>query len=57
MSWLDFISRMTGSLAWPLAAIIGALLLRRPIANLLAHAPLKRLKAGPIEVEIDRTLG
>lgn len=56
MSWLDFISRMTGSLAWPLAAVIGVLVFRRPITNLLAHAPLKRFKAGPIEVEIDRSL-
>lgn len=47
---------MTGSLAWPLATIIGVLVLRRPIANLLAQAPLKRLKAGPFEVEIDRGL-
>lgn len=45
---------MTGSLAWPLAIVIGVLVLRRPIANLLAQAPLKRLKAGPFEVEIDR---
>jgi hypothetical protein len=56
MSWLDFISRMTGSLAWPLVTVIGVVVLRRPIANLLANAPLKRLKAGPIEVEIDRSL-
>lgn len=56
MSWLDFISRVTESLAWPLATVIGVLVLRRPIANLLAHAPLKRLKAGPFEVEIERGL-
>jgi len=56
MSWLEFISRMTGSLAWPLAAVIGILIFRRPIKDLLTRAPLKRLKAGPFEVEIDRSL-
>ncbi|MGH3864546.1 MAG: hypothetical protein ACRDQ4_00135 [Pseudonocardiaceae bacterium] len=56
MSWLDFISRMTGSLAWPLATVVGVLVLRQPITNLLAHVPLKRIKAGPFEVEIDRSL-
>lgn len=56
MSWLDFISRMTGSLAWPVAAIVGTAILRRPIATLLTSGPLRRVKAGPFEVEIDRSL-
>lgn len=56
MSWLDFISRLTGSLAWPLTAVIGVFILRRPIAALLTQTPVKRLKAGPFEVEIDRSL-
>ncbi len=30
--------------------------LRRPVANLLGQASLKRLKGGPFEVEIDRGL-
>lgn len=56
MSWLDFIARMTGSLAWPMVAVVVVLILRKPIITMLTTGPLKRIKAGPLEVEIDRGL-
>lgn len=56
MSWLEFIARMTGSLAWPVATAVGVFVLRQPLGRLLTSLPLKRLKAGPFEVEIDRSL-
>ncbi len=56
MSWLEFIARMTGSLAWPVATAIVVLVLRQPLGLLLTSLPLRRLKAGPFEVEFDRGL-
>lgn len=54
MNWLDFITRMTNSLAWPAAAVVLAFALRRTIGSWFKQPPNK-LKAGPVEMEWDRT--
>jgi hypothetical protein len=51
----QFIASVVGSLAWPGAVVVIALLFRRQLAALLA-SPVKRLKAGPVELEFDRVL-
>ncbi len=50
----DFISSIVGSLAWPLSAIIIAILLRNPISRLLAR--LGKIKYGEIEAEFTKGL-
>src|SRR5215468_8081633 len=50
MSGFEFGSRLTDSLAWPVFALLIVLVLRRPLAELLARRPLSRMKAGPFEV-------
>ena len=52
MDALTFISKLVDALAWPLAAVVLVLLLRRQI---VALAPfIRRLKAGPLEAEFER---
>jgi hypothetical protein len=55
MSILQFIASLASSLSWPLAVLAIAILFRVKIAELLSGG-ITRLKAGPIEVEWDRTL-
>jgi hypothetical protein len=56
VSWLEFISSMTGALAWPLIIVIVLLSFRKAITKLLPD--LRRLKAGPtgLEMEWERKL-
>jgi hypothetical protein len=56
MNWFDFVARMTSSLAWPVAAVALALALRRTFGGWLTQRPSK-VKAGPVELEWDRTAG
>ena len=56
MSGFEFGSRLTDSLAWPVFALLIVLVLRRPLAELLARRPLSRMKAGPFEVEWERVI-
>lgn len=44
--------RALGTFAWPVAAIVIALLFRTQISHLLSHG-VRRVKAGPFEVEWD----
>jgi hypothetical protein len=55
MSILQFIASLASSLAWPLVVLAIAVLFRVKIAELLSGG-ITRLKAGPIEVEWERTL-
>ncbi len=55
MSVLEFIASLIGSLAWPLVVVVVALLFRSKIIELLTPA-IRRLKAGPFEVEWDRAI-
>lgn len=50
MTWREFIASLADSLAWPVSAAVVVFLLRRQLAGLL-EAPVKRWKAGPVEVE------
>lgn len=53
MNWMSFVSSLVQSLAWPAGTVGVVLLLRQPIGELLSHG-IRRLKAGPVEVEFDR---
>lgn len=55
MDTLEFIASLVRSLAWPLAATILVVILRKPLASILAGRS-GRLKAGPLEMEWDRLL-
>lgn len=55
MSWLEFFATIIGSLAWPVAAVVVALVFRKQLRALLS-GPLSRVRAGPLEVEWDRQL-
>ncbi len=53
---MEFVSSIVGSLAWPVAAVVAALVFRRQLRDVLGHR-LHRLKAGPLEMELfDRKL-
>lgn len=56
VSWLEFASQVINALGWPAAAVAAALILRRPLATLVADPALKSLKAGPFEAAWDRAL-
>jgi hypothetical protein len=49
MGWLDFVASLVGSLAWPFAAVIIALVFHKQIATLLAK--VKTLKWGDAAVD------
>jgi hypothetical protein len=55
MNGLQFIASLVRSLAWPLAIIAIALIFQKQLRQ-LASRPMRRLKAGPLEVEFDRLL-
>jgi hypothetical protein len=55
MSALEFVAAMTKALAWPTAAVVVAVLFRTQLRALLS-APARRVKAGPLEIEWDRTV-
>jgi hypothetical protein len=50
----EFIASLVGSLAWPLTVAASLIALRRHIVALFVQLP-KRLRAGPLEIEWDRT--
>lgn len=47
---MEFIASLVRSLAWPAAVVIAVLVFRRQLSSLLSE-PLRRIKAGPIEME------
>ena len=56
MSGLEFVAEITKALAWPLAAVVVAVLFRKQLRQLLSVGPARRVKAGPVEIEWDRTV-
>lgn len=50
MDWLEFVSSLVASLAWPGAVVAVAVVFRRQIRDLLSSG-LHRVKAGPFEAE------
>jgi hypothetical protein len=55
MSGLELVARLADALAWPVFALIIAVVLRHPLSQALSRRPLSKVKAGPFEVEWDRT--
>jgi hypothetical protein len=55
MSVLEFVASLVRSLAWPAAVIAIAILLRHQLRRLLT-GPVRRMRAGPFELEWDRLL-
>jgi hypothetical protein len=55
MDTRQFIASLVSSAAWPVAVFGIALLFRRQLAQLLT-GPLRRLKAGPLELEFERII-
>jgi len=53
MTTLQFIASLVRSLAWPAAVILLALIFKAQIRQLTSR-PLRRLKAGPLDMEFDR---
>jgi hypothetical protein len=49
----QFIASLVHSLAWPAAVIVPAVVFRKQIGGLL-ESPMRRLRAGPVEVEFER---
>jgi len=54
MDWLQFISSLVSSLAWPAAVVILVVVLRRQIASLVPR--LQSVKYKDIQVEFEKTL-
>ena len=52
MDQFTFIAKLFEVLAWPIAAIVLVILLRREIATLAPF--IRKLKAGPLEAEFER---
>lgn len=52
MDILTFITKLIDSLAWPVAAIVLIILLRKEIGSIIPF--IKKLKVGPVEAEFDR---
>jgi hypothetical protein len=52
---LAFIASLVHSLAWPAAIAVAVIVLRRPIGVALGRG-VRRLRAGPVEVEFDQEL-
>jgi hypothetical protein len=55
MSFLQFVASLVSSLAWPVAVLVIVLIFRAQIRH-LASRPLRRFRAGPVEMEFDRLL-
>lgn len=55
MTVLQFIASLVSSLAWPLAVLVIAVIFRAQIRQLMSR-PLRRFRAGPVEMEFDRLL-
>jgi hypothetical protein len=54
VGWQAFVASLVQSLAWPAAVVVIVVFLRKPIRAALSHALLRRVKAGPVELEFDQ---
>jgi hypothetical protein len=54
VSGLEFIASLVHSLAWPAAAVVMVVVLRKPIGAALQR--LSKAKVGPVEAEFDQEL-
>lgn len=53
MNWQAFVASLVQSLAWPAAVLALVIVLRKPIGLALGRG-VRRVKAGPVEVEFDQ---
>jgi hypothetical protein len=53
---LAFIASLVHSLAWPAGVVVVVATLRKPIGAALSRGIIRRLRAGPFEVEFDQEL-
>lgn len=56
MSGFELIAQLVTALAWPVAALLIAFVLKKPLARMLGHRPPSRVKAGPFEMTWDEGL-
>jgi hypothetical protein len=54
VGWQAFVASLVHSLAWPAGVVAVVVVLRKSIRAVLSQALLRRLKAGPLEVEFDQ---
>jgi hypothetical protein len=55
VNWLAFVASLVRSLAWPAGIIVVVIVLRQPIGAAFSRG-VRRLRAGPVEVEFDQEL-
>lgn len=55
MSTLEFIAALAEALGWPLTVLVLAMVFRSALADLFSRQ-IKRMRAGPVEVEWERVL-
>jgi hypothetical protein len=53
VGWEGFVASLVQSLAWPAAAATAVIVLRKPIVAAFSQG-VRRVKAGPVEVEFDQ---
>jgi hypothetical protein len=53
VGWQAFVASRVQSLAWPAGVVAAVVVLRKPIGIVLGQG-VRRVKAGPVEVEFDR---
>ena len=53
MGWQAFVASLVQSLAWPAGVVAVVIVLRKPLGAVLGQG-VRRVKAGPVEVEFDR---
>ena len=53
MGWQAFVASLVQSLAWPAGVVAVVIVLRKPIGAVLGQG-VRRVKAGPVEVEFDQ---
>lgn len=53
MNWQGFVASLVQSLAWPAGVLAVVIVLRKPIGVVLGQG-VRRVKAGPVEVEFDQ---
>jgi hypothetical protein len=53
VNWLAFIASLVHSLAWPAGIVVVVIVLRQPIGTAFSRG-VRRLRAGPVEVEFDQ---
>jgi hypothetical protein len=52
MGWMQFVSNLVSSLAWPAAVVAAIAIFRRPISNLIPR--LRKISVGSVDFEIDQ---